>query len=261
MPNTEKQQQQEASNAFSGSASGDQTNTTNPLVADQTTEVQQKTYTYQEGDRVKTFTGSDEVFNAYANSQQFIGTLKNEKTAIETELEELKSKYNELSNAQISTQEVLEQVHKGSQMTDQQAQVIDQNEIVTAVREQLTLEQKQAELQNNVAKANSALTSVYGDSAAEHVAKVAGENGMTVQEAQQLAGSNPLLFNNIFLSANNQNATSTGFSTPQSSVSARQVQADKLTQPETKLMWQQKEKEAVSNLRAQREELRKQLQL
>lgn len=252
-------------NAFSG-ASSDQAPASNPTVADQSTVATQKTYTYQEGDRVKTFTGSDEIFNAYANSQQFIGTLKNEKTAIETELEELKSKYSELSNSQISTQEVLEQIQKQSTAVQPEittvAPTIDQNEIVTAVREQLTLEQKQQELQNNVAKANSALTSVYGDSAAEHVAKVAGENGMTVQEAQTLAGSNPTLFNNLFLSASKQNATPTGnASFTSSSITTQQAQNSPQAQPENKLLWQMKETEAVQNLRNQREELRKQLQL
>lgn len=249
-------------NAFSG-ASSDQAPASNPTVADQSTVATQKTYTYQEGDKVKTFTGPDEVFNAYTNSQQFIGTLKNEKTAVEAELEKLKSKYSELSHNQTSTQEVLDQL-KNSQVNQSaaQTQAIDQNEIVTAVREQLTLEQKQQELQNNVTKANSALTSVYGDSAAEHVAKVAGENGMTVQEAQTLAGSNPTLFNNLFLSASKQNATPTGnASFTSSSITTQQAQNSPQAQPENKLLWQMKETEAVQNLRNQREELRKQLQL
>lgn len=250
-------------NAFSG-VSDDQITPPNPTTGDQPNVVTQKTYTFQEGDRVKTFTGSDDIFNAYTNSQQFIGTLKNEKSAVELELEELKSKYSEMSSHQVSTQEVLDQISQQQQSAPQQTQqveppvvqqtqALDQNDIVTAVREQLTLE-------TNVTQANSALTSVYGDSAAEHVAKVAGENGMSVQDAQKLAGTNPLLFKTLFLPTK-QDATPQGFSTPQSSVSTTQANADQSTRPPATLMWQQKEGEAVKNLRTQREEMRKQLQL
>lgn len=247
-------------NAFSG-ASDDQTTAPNPATGDQPNVATQKTYTFQEGDRVKTFTGSDDIFNAYTNSQQFIGTLKNEKTAVELELEALKSKYSEMSSQQVSTQDVLNQIQLQqnnqqveTQVAPTQTQAPDQNDIVTAVREQLTLEA-------NVTQANSALTSVYGDSAAEHVAKVAGDNGMSVQEAQKLAGSNPRLFKTLFLPTNAQNAAPSGFSTPQSSVSTAQANSDPATLPEKALMWQMKEGDAVKNLRSQREEMRKQLQL
>lgn len=256
--------QDTTNNAFSGTTD-DQPVVTNPPIVDQAPGVTQKTYTFQEGDRVKTFTGSDEIFNAYANSQQFIGTLKGEKSAVELELETLKSKYDEMSSHQVSTQEVLDQINstQAQPTGTQEAQTssLNQNDIVTAVREQLTLEQGQETFKANVAQANSALTSVYGDSASEHVTKVAGNNGMTVQEAQSLAGSNPLLFKNLFLPTDKLNATSVGFSTPQSSITTKQLQQDPSTQPVSDLMWQQKENQAVQTLRTKREELRKQMQL
>lgn len=253
MPDTQTQ------NAFGGQVADQTTPATTPT-ADQALGAPQKSYTYQEGERIKTFTGSDEIFNAYANSQQFIGTLKNEKTAAETELEELKLKYNELNSKQISAQEVLNELHKVEGQQQATPPVVDQDDLTTIVREQLSAVQQEQAVVANVTNANSALTSAYGDRAAEHVARVAGENGMTVQEAQALAGKNPLLFNNIFLS-NKQSAAQQGFSTPSSSMSAQQAASSQFAKSEPALMWQQKEGERVKNLRQQREEMRKQMQL
>lgn len=241
-------------------ATGDQPNAQPPVVNNQPTAEQQKIYTFQEGDRTKTFTGSDEMFNAYTNSQSFIGTLKNEKSAVELELEELKTKYSELNAHQVSTQEVIDKINGQQVPPAAQPQSVDQNEIVTAVREQMMVESQEQSRQDNVTKANSALTGVYGDSAAEHVAKVAGENGMTVQDAINLAANNPTLFSNTFLPSK-QNAAFTSGSSPQAGFTTTQAQQSPASQPESKLMWQQKEMEAVSNLRTQREEMRKQMQL
>ncbi len=245
-------------NIFTGTA-GDQTVVTNPPVNDQIPGATQKTYTYQEGDKVKTFTGSDDIFNAYANSQQFISTLKGEKTAIESELEELKTEYSKMTASQVSAQQVLDQINNQQSTEAPAAVAVDQNEIVTAVLEKISTGNEELTAQSNLDTAITTLTSVYGDKAQEHVAKVAGENGMSTAQAQELAKTNPTLFNNLFLSKTT--ASFSGTSTPASSVSQQQINQDPGTQPEQKILFDMSDKDRVARIRARREEIQKQSQL
>jgi len=241
---------EETTNAFGTTDQVTQTQTAEPdhkPVETQPTKV----FTYAEGDKTKTFKTDEEIFNAYSHSQKHIGTLEQENADYRSTIEDLKSKYEEVIEKQNLANEVLEAIKSEKTVTSS-----DHNQLTTADLDQyLTSRELEKAYTARIDEANSALTSAYAEKAPEHVAKIAGENGMTAEDAVQLAGSNPILFKKLFLPKEESSRTTT---VTQSSVTDRQLQNQPDNTP-SKRLGEMVGDEAAAELNRRRDEIRKQL--
>lgn len=242
---------EENTNAFGTTDQVTETQTTEPdhkPVETQPTKV----FTYAEGDKTKTFKSDEEIFNAYSHSQKHIGTLEQENAGYRSTIEDLKSKYEEVLEKQNMANDVLEAIKAEKVDTSS-----NHNQLTTSDLDQY-LETREAEkrYRARIDEANSALTSAYAEKAPEHVAKVAGENGMTAEDAVQLAGSNPILFKRLFLPKEESPRAPT---LTQASITDRQLQNLSNNTPPTKRLGELVGDEAAAELNRRREEIRKQL--
>lgn len=189
----------------------------------------------------KHFQDLNALKNGYAHSQQFISTLKEEKTAVEQQLQEALALVNQLKEKEVSANSLL----------DQQANtnaILDPNELVNAVTEKLKQEEVATRQEANFRQAATRLQALYGAEADAKVTSIAGDNGMSHAEAVQLAKSNPVLFEKLFLPKQEQREA------PTSNAFAAQSASGQVPQQaqEQKFLWQYNDSKALGDEFARR---------
>lgn len=147
----------------------------------------------------------DSALTALNASQQFIPQLQSENAQLRAELEALKG--------QVANTKSIEETIKGL-MGDTPSQeqpaaetpsasgvVLDESAILDLIAKQNQTMKAAETKQQNQAKVNEHLKSVYGDKAAEVVTAKATELGLTNERLGELASENPALVLNLFAQA------------------------------------------------------------
>lgn len=156
-----------------------------------------------------------EIVKRDAHAQQHIANIENENKSMREDLakfqDELKTFKDKLA-AQSSVEEILKRTSTSTQQTQQPAEQTPEfdfnkvEELVTQRVQKIFTEQEQ---QQNYSQAAAELSGIFKDKADEHVTKVARENGMSYEDAQQLARTNPTMFTNVFVKPYAQGSNST----------------------------------------------------
>lgn len=150
-----------------------------------------------------------------ANAQQHITNLETERQEQRDAMNALQQTVARLEGTLSATEDVkgmLAGMQPGQQPPAQDTATAapSVDEIVAAATAKVTADldaKVQKDLQeSNYNKIAEVLTSTFGDKANAHVTTIADRNGMSFEEAQDMARNNPTLFNNLFIK------TSTGFS-------------------------------------------------
>ena len=152
------------------------------------------------------------ALDALAQSQLHITTLEAEASVRTAELTTLREQ--EAKNDVV--QDVMDRI--AAQNVNQQAQdtpqpnVVDEAAVIALVKNALTVDRAQVQLQENVATVQEAMVARYGDKAAQEMTDKAAALGCTVDHLKTLASESPALVLALFSggpgSTNNPTSTS-----------------------------------------------------
>ena len=144
-----------------------------------------------------------EIVKRDAHAQQHITNLENENKGMREDLQNFSQRMQTFED-KLAAQQKVEELLKGNststqQPTQTQQDTFDQSKLDEMVAQRVQQQFSEREQQANFDRAASKLTEVFKDKADEHVTKVAGENGLSFEEAQKLARTNPVMFENLFV--------------------------------------------------------------
>lgn len=167
----------------------------------------------------------------FTSVQEKIDALEGRLTSQKKLEELLTGKYT--SNNQDQGED-LNSIHKennnSNDMNTPTNQGLDQSSIDSMISERMNEYMTQRDQEKNLNAAKAELGSLFKDKADDHVRTVAESNGLSFEAAQDLAKSNPTLFNNLFV---NPYKTSSQAPTPtqgrQSSSSVPESQGNEIT--------------------------------
>lgn len=165
----------------------------------------------QSADQGITPTNIDEILKRDEHAQQHITSLEKENkdlrdnfTAMQEQLEAIEGK--------LASQKKLEELLTGKNTSNNQEadqgnppmntpteQGLDQASIDSMISARMQEYLTKQEQDKNYSAATATLGSMFKDKADDHVRTVASSNGLTFEAAQDLAKSNPTLFNNLFV--------------------------------------------------------------
>lgn len=179
----------------------------------------------------------DKLVKRHTDSQDHIANIERENAKYRETLAELEERLNATQGKLAATKSV-EDIIAGMQTsteTQTQGQEIDTEELISQITEKVTsdLDAKvQKELQDsNYQKVAAVLNSTFGDKTDDHITKVAQDNGMTYEEAEDVARNNPKLFENLFIKPFSQQQKQSAAPTiGGQNTSAAQGQGTQLTQ-------------------------------
>lgn len=199
-----------------------------------------------------------QALEALAHAQQFIETLKSEKS-------ELENKYSQTASElekRAAVEEVLERLTGNRPNTTATKEdlpmesALDENKIKEMVLAALNEQSQQTTAQQNFAKVSQALTQTYGEKVREVIQNRAKELGTTTKDLEELSKTKPNLVLSLFQDVKVQNT--------QPSVSTQytpRIQNEKLEppKPSRSLMRGATNKEVLEALRASKEYTNKRL--
>lgn len=129
----------------------------------------------------KKYKSAEDALKSVPHAQEHIRTL-------ETELAQVKEELTKRRTAE----ELLDEIKSGSQQenTTQQAE-LDTDSLEQLVNQTLTKREQQATAKQNASSVANKFTEKFGDSAETSYQQIAKENGMTVQQLNNLAATSP----------------------------------------------------------------------
>lgn len=142
------------------------------------------------------------------HAQRHIQHLEGENAGMRDDITRMSEELEEIRN-KLAAQKKIEDLVKGSHTSAQAATVQQQEQSMTEafdpskveelVNKKLEEHSTNAVKENNYKAAVSSLSSMFADKTDEHVARVAKDNGLSVEGAIELSKNNPTMFNNIFI--------------------------------------------------------------
>jgi len=175
----------------------------------------------------------EDALKGYTASQEFIGTLKTEKSTVEQELNQLRE--------QAARQQSIEEVLKNLTAKDEQekpaektppASGLSEEAVAKLVRDQIALMNSEQKYVENVSTVQNTLKQKYGDKTRETVAAKAKELGTTPEQLGELSKSNPQLVLALF----NSSKPASNPTSPSSFNLPRQTERQELAAPEKSLL-------------------------
>lgn len=149
-----------------------------------------------------------ELVKRDAHAQQHIANLEEENRGMREDLSKLMDQMQSFET-KLSAQQTVEQLLKGTSTSTpaqqpqepatMQTPAFDQSQVEEMVTQRVQKIFTEREQEQNYMRAAQRLTETFKDKADEHVAKVASENGLSYEDAQGLAKTNPVLFENLFI--------------------------------------------------------------
>lgn len=130
----------------------------------------------------KKYKSVEDVYKAFPNAQQKIATLESEISTYKEELAKRKA-----------AEELLEDIRNGIKQPEATTSGVEVNQEVISklVKQQLDSITEQERRKANASTVSNVFIEAYGEKAREMAAKVAGDNGMSIQEYEALALKSP----------------------------------------------------------------------
>lgn len=162
-----------------------------------------------------------EILKRDEHAQQHISKLEQENKTIRDNFDSLQTQLEKLQ-AQLSSQKKVEELLTGKYSSNNQPdqgnqnqnmntptqQTLDQATVDSLIAERMKEFMSKQEQDKNYETAKIELSRVFKDKSDEHVRSVAAKNGLTYEAAENLAKTNPVLFNNLFVAPFKQGSTS-----------------------------------------------------
>lgn len=161
----------------------------------------------------------NEILKRDEHAQKHIKTLEEENEQVRQNFIALQEKL-ETVQGQLNSREKLEQLLAGKNTsTDNSNQEgnlnnmntptsqLGQDDIDSLVNQRIQGYMQEKEQEKNLNNIKASLNEVFKDKADDHVKQVAQANGISFEEAMDMAKKNPALFNNVFVNPFNKGAT------------------------------------------------------
>lgn len=160
-----------------------------------------------------------EILKRDEHAQQHISRLEEENRQVRENFVSLQDQIDSLQ-AKLSSQKKLEELLAGKHTSNDQqdkgekptmntsTEAFDPSMIDSLVTQRMQDFMSKQEQENNFKKVSSELSAVFKDKTDEHVTKVASDNGLSFEDAMNLAKTNPQMFNNLFLNPYKGKSTS-----------------------------------------------------
>ena len=141
----------------------------------------------------------ESALEALEHSQQFIETLKTEKSVQQQELEDARK---ELEKRQ-SVEDIVNNLTKNDQDPEPKADPhndsgLDEEKVLNLVNQALEKQRQSSQAEQNLNNVISKLSEAYGDNTKKAIEKVASDIGSTADELKKLSMSNPKLVLSLF---------------------------------------------------------------
>lgn len=139
----------------------------------------------------------EDLVKKISSADDFIETLKSEREQDRKLLQEVQ----ETLKQQVNARDILNKLKQGEgegNTPNTNTQTVNPDDVAKKVLETLRGDQAAKEQQENWNSVTSKLTQAFGEKTNETVKKVAEENGLTVEEAANLARTKPKMFLKLF---------------------------------------------------------------
>ena len=157
----------------------------------------------------RAFPSKDAVIQKIQHADAHIQTLESERAKDRENIKSLTAELSKLKLAIEGRQGEQQQVSGNQEPTAS----LSKEELVKAVKEELTAEQREVIRVNNINTVFSEAKAKYGDEVVSVVNKKGQELGITSEEIDEMAKSRPKLFRSLFLPQQKDNGKSAHFTT------------------------------------------------